>query len=216
MTEEREKKVDAISRRGGRTFYRSVATGTMSMDMSERDAIDRGWGWAVAMGTLMIVLGALAIVFPVLTSVGVALILGMVLTASGALQLIYAFGVRGWRGFLWHLLIAVTYATVGILLLVYPLGGLITLTFLLTLYLLISGIFKVVISLSSRSVSGWGWLLASGILSMILSAVIWLSWPISALWFVGLVVGIDLIMAGFSLAAVAISVHAVAEEEEEM
>lgn len=213
---DKEKKVDTIQKRGGKTFYRSVATGTMSMDVSEREAIDRGWGWAVAMGTLMIVLGALAIIYPALTSVGVELILGVVLVGAGIVQLVYAFGVRGWKGFFWHLLIAITYATIGILLLVYPLGGLVTLTFLLALYLMISGVFKAVISLSSRDVSGWGWLLASGILSVVLGVLVWLNWPLSSFWFIGLIVGIDLVMAGFSLAAMAISVHSVAEEMEEM
>lgn len=220
MTDEKEKRVDSVSKRRGsrsseqgKTFYRSIATGTMSMDVTDREAIDRGWSWAVTMGILMIVLGALAIVYPVLTSVGVTYLLGVVLAGAGLVQLVYALGVRGWRGFFWHILIAVTYGVIGVLLLTYPLGGLITLTFLLALYFLISGLFKVVISLSSREVSGWGWVLTSGILSLVLGVLIWTSWPIGSLWFIGLLVGIDLVFVGFSLAAMAIKVHSLEREE---
>src|SRR3990167_4043429 len=162
MIDEKEKNVDSISGHEGskssgqgKTFYKSVATGTMSMDVTDREAIDRGWGWAVTMGILMIILGALAIVYPTLTSVGITYLLGAILLGAGIVQLVYAFGVRGWRGFFWHVLIAVTYGVIGVMLLTYSLGGLITLTFLLALYFLISGIFKVVVSLSSRDMSGW-------------------------------------------------------------
>lgn len=213
MTDEKEKKVDSISKDEGKTFYKSVATGTMSMDVAEKKALDRGWGWGVAMGILMIILGALAIVYPVLTSVGVTLVLGVVLVGAGIVQLVYAFGVRGWRGFFWHILIAATYGVIGVMLLTYPLGGLITLTFLLALYFLISGVLKIVVSLTSRNVSGWGWVLTSGILSLILGALIWMSWPVGSLWFIGLLVGIDLVFAGFSLAAMSVSVHSTIKEE---
>lgn len=212
--EEKDKNVDSISSKSeGKTFYRSVATGTMSMDLTEREAIDRGWGWAVAMGIVMIILGALAIIYPAMTSVGVTFLLGLVLVVAGVAQLVHAFGVRGWSGFFWHLLIAITYAVIGVLLLTYPLGGLVTLTFLLAIYFLLSGIFKVVLSLSSRDTSGWGWMLTSGILSLILGVLVWTSWPVGSLWFIGLLVGIDLVLAGFSLAAMAISVHSMAKEE---
>lgn len=211
--EEKEKKVDSISQREGNTFYRSVATGTMSVDLTEKEAIDRGWGWEVTMGILMIILGALAIIYPALTSVGVTVLLGTVLAGAGIVQIVYAFGVRGWKGFFWHVLIAITYGVIGVMLLTYPLGGLVTLTFLLALYFLISGVFKVVVSLTSRNVSGWGWVLTSGITSLILGVLIWTSWPVGSLWFVGLLVGIDLVFAGVSLAAMAISVHSMAKEE---
>jgi len=219
MTEEK-KSVDSISenestetKENGKTFYESVATGTMSMDMTEVEAIDKGWGWAVTMGIVLIILGGLAIIYPAMTSVGVTMILGIILVIASVAQLVHAFGVRGWSGFFWHLLIAITYAVVGVLLLTYPLGGLVTMTFLLALYFLISGVFKIIISLSSRDVLGWGWVLASGITSLILGVLIWTSWPIGSLWFVGLLVGIDLVFAGFSLAAMAISVHSMAKEE---
>lgn len=209
----KEKNLDSISGSKGKTFYRSVATGTMSMNISDREAVDKGWGWGVTMGILMIILGALAIIYPAMTSVGVAMLLGAVLVGAGIVQIVYAFSVRGWKGFFWHVLIAITYAVIGVMLLTYPLGGIVTLTFLLALYFLISGVFKVVVSLTSRDVSGWGWVLTSGITSLILGVLIWTSWPIGSLWFVGLLVGIDLVFAGFSLAAMAISVHSMAKEE---
>lgn len=200
--------------RKGETFYKSVATGTMEMNVADVEEMDKGWGWAVVGGILMTLLGAVAIVYPAITSVSVVYLLGAVLAVGAVVQLVHAFSVRNWKGFFWHLLIAAVYAIAGVMLLVYPLGGLITLTLVLALYFFISGILKIVLSISARhSTTGWGWMLFSGILALVLGVLIWASWPIGSLWFIGLLVGIDLIVGGFSLAAMGISVHSMAKEE---
>lgn len=215
------KEMDGISRREGqgsskqgKIFYKSAMVGTMKMDASDVRALDRGWSWAVVVGILMIILGAVAIVYPALTTVGFVFLIGAVLVIGSIVQLIHAFSVRSWKGFFWHLLLAATYAIAGILLLTYPLGGLITLTFVLAMYFLLSGLFKIILSVTSRrSTTNWGWMLFSGILALVLGVLVWMAWPYDSLWFIGLLVGIDLVIGGFSLAAMGVSAHEMAQEE---
>ncbi len=197
----------AQEKKKSKTFYRSVATGAMYADRNETEAISRHWAWAVAVGIVMILLGALAIVYPAITSVGAVILLAIVLLVAGLVQFIHALNIRGWGGFFWHILVALTYAVIGILLLVYPLGGLITLTLLLSIYFVLSGIFKIVLSAVSRHASNWGWMLFSGIVAVVLGVIVFFSWPLSAIWFLGLLVGVDLVIGGFSLAALGTGAH---------
>lgn len=207
-------KSDKRKKEEGTIFYKSVMTGTMEMNAQDVREIDKGWSWAVVVGILMMVLGAIAIIYPAVTTVGVVYLLGAVLVVGSIVQIIHAFSVRSWKGFLWHLLLAVTYAIAGILLLTYPLGGLLTLTFVLAMYFLISGLIKIVLSVASKhSTTSWGWMLFSGILALFLGVMLWAGWPYDSLWFVGLVVGIDLMIGGFSLAAMGISAHKMVQED---
>ncbi len=197
----------ANEKKEGKTFYRSVATGAMYMDKSETEAMGKHWGWAVAVGIVMILLGALAIIYPAVTSVGAIMLLGIILIAGGIAQVVHAFSVRGWGGFFWHILLALVYVVIGVMLLTFPLSGAITITLLLGIYFLVSGIFKVILSLVSREIPNWGWMLFSGIVALGLGVIVLLSWPVSAIWFLGLVVGVDLVIGGFSLAALGTSAH---------
>ncbi len=191
----------AEEKKESKTFYKSVATGALYTDRNEAEALSRHWVWAVVIGIVMMVLGAIAIVYPAMTSVSAVIVLGIVLIAAAVAQFIHAINIRGWSGFFWHTLVALTYVVIGILLLVYPLGGLITLTLLLSIYLVLSGVFKIILSVVSRYVGNWGWMLFSGIVAVGLGVIVFLSWPLSTIWFLGLLVGIDLVIGGFSLAA---------------
>ena len=93
----------------GATFYRSVAMGTMEMNAADAREMDKGWSRAVVVGITMMILGGLAIIYPVLTSVGVVYLLGAVLVVGAVAQLVHAFSVRNWKGFFWHLFLVVVY-----------------------------------------------------------------------------------------------------------
>lgn len=201
-------------KRGGETFYRSVAVGTMTLEGGEVEEIESTWGWAVAAGVIMAVIGVFAMVYPVVTSVGVVFALGIALVVGALAQLVYAFTAGKVSGFLWHVLVAMVYALIGTLVLVYPLSGLATLTLLLAAYFLVSGLSKIVIAFESMETRSWGWMLVSGILSLILGVLVWTAWPVGSLWFIGLIVGIDLFFAGISLAITATSVHSLIKEEQ--
>jgi uncharacterized membrane protein HdeD (DUF308 family) len=172
------------------------------------EALSRNWGWLLALGILMIILGVFAIAAPQVATIAVPLTLGWILVISGVGEGIHAFMARGWRGFLLELLSAILYLVVGILLLTNPLKGALALTILLAGFLIVEGVFKIVTALRVREHRGWGWLLASGIISVILGLMIWAEWPASGLWVIGLLVGIQLVFTGWALVMLSLAARA--------
>ena len=168
------------------------------------EALSRNWGWLLALGILMIILGVVAMAAPVVATIAIQVMLGWLLVISGIAEGIHAFMVKEWRGFLLELLSAVLYLGVGLLLLVDPLKGALALTLILAVFLLVEGIFKIITALRVRDHRGWGWLLASGIVSVVLGVLIWKQWPTSGLWVIGLLVGIQLLFTGWSLVMLAL------------
>jgi uncharacterized membrane protein HdeD (DUF308 family) len=172
------------------------------------ETLSRNWGWLLALGILMIVLGALAIAAPYGATLAVQFALGWILVIGGIAEAIHAFMARGWGGFLLELLSAILYLVVGVLLLVNPVGGALALTIVLAVFLIVEGIFKIMMAMRVRDHRGWGWLLASGVLSVILGVLIWAEWPASGLWVIGLLVGIQLLFTGWSLVMLALAARA--------
>lgn len=161
----------------------------------------------MTLGILMLVLGSLAIIFPAATSVSVSLFLGILLLIGGVGRLIHMFSSRSWGDFVLRLIVGLIFLTAGVLLLIRPIEGTLTLTLLLGIFFVAQGITSVVGSLMSRHQRGWGWLLFSGIVSFALGALIWAELPSSAAWAIGLLVGIFLIFDGWALVMLAWEMH---------
>jgi uncharacterized membrane protein HdeD (DUF308 family) len=172
------------------------------------ETLSRNWGWLLALGILMIILGAFAIAAPYGATLAVQFALGWILVIGGIAEAIHAFMARGWGGFLLELLSAILYLVVGVLLLTNPVGGALALTIVLAVFLIVEGIFKIMMAMRVRDHRGWGWLLASGVLSVILGVLIWAEWPASGLWVIGLLVGIQLLFTGWSLVMLALAARA--------
>jgi uncharacterized membrane protein HdeD (DUF308 family) len=172
------------------------------------EVLSRNWGWLLALGILMIILGVLAIGAPTYATLAVQAALGWILIIGGIAEGIHAFMAQGWRGFLLELLSAILYIAVGILLLVNPVTGALALTVVLAVFLVVEGLFKAIMALRVRDHRGWGWILASGILSILLGVLIWAEWPASGLWVIGLLVGIQLLFTGWSLVMLALAARA--------
>jgi uncharacterized membrane protein HdeD (DUF308 family) len=172
------------------------------------EVLSRNWGWLLAFGILMIILGMFAIGAPAVATVAVQIMLGWILVIGGIAEGIHAFMAQGWRGFLLELLSAILYLGVGVLLLVNPVAGALALTVVLAVFLIVEGIFKIIMATRVRDHRGWGWLLASGILSVILGVLIWAEWPASGLWVIGLLVGIQLLFTGWALVMLALAARA--------
>jgi uncharacterized membrane protein HdeD (DUF308 family) len=172
------------------------------------EVLSRNWGWLLAFGILMVVLGMVAIAIPKPATLAVQVALGWILVIGGIAEGIHAFMAQGWRGFLLELLSAILYLVVGVLLLVNPVEGALALTIVLAAFLIVEGIFKIIMAMRVRDHRGWGWLLASGILSVILGALIWAEWPASGLWVIGLLVGIQLLFTGWALVMLALAARA--------
>ena len=172
------------------------------------DVLSRNWGWLLALAILLILLGLMAIAAPAYATFAVQALLGWILITGGIAQGVHAFMARGWGGFLFELLSAFLYLAVGALLLVNPVEGALALTIVLAAFLVVEGIFKMVMAWRVRGHARWGWLLASGILSLILGVLIWAEWPSSALWVIGLLVGVHLLFTGWALIMVALAARA--------
>jgi uncharacterized membrane protein HdeD (DUF308 family) len=149
-------------------------------------------------GIFFIILGTLAVLLPVAFTFGVGFFIGWILLLSGIIQGFRTFKTRHSPGFWPSLLSALLSIVMGILLLVYPVEGVLSLTLLLTIFFAIEGIMKIVLSFNLRPFKRWGWLFVSGLISLAMAFIIWSGWPGTALWVIGLLVGINMIFLGFS------------------
>lgn len=172
---------------------------------SPQTAFREGWGWLVVLGTALIALGCAAICVPIAVTFAVELILGWVLVVGGIVQGIHAFRSRGTSAVFPTTLIAILYFIVGVLLLAYPLQGVLTLTLLLAIFFVLEGVFKMGMAWQTRSAGSWGWLFFSGVVAFVLGLFIWLAWPAVAAWLIGLLVGIDLLFGGCAMIMYAIA-----------
>jgi len=174
--------------------------------------INASWGWFMSLGVVLMALGAIAIAVPAMATLAVELLIGWILIFGAVMHIIDAFWIHHLRQSFFELLLGILYLVIGILLLSHPLKGVITLTLLLAIFFLAGGIFKVVLALELHTVTNWGWLLASGILALVLGGLILKGLPSSAGWAIGLLLGIDLIVTGWSIFAIALAAHAITKK----
>ena len=153
------------------------------------------WGWFVALGALLMILGLVALGSVVVASLASAIAIGMLMLIGGVVETVGAFWSRHWSGFFLHLLSGVLSVVVGVLFLRAPVGALLALTLLLACLLMVGGLFRIVAALTYRFAS-WGWPLLGGVIDMILGVMVWQQWPASALWVIGMFLGISLIFRG--------------------
>lgn len=167
----------------------------------------RNWGWLLALGICLLILGIIALLDSIFVTVISMLFFGWILVIAGIVEGVQAFRHRSGGHLFLHLLNAALAIVVGALLLRRPLAGAVVMTLLLAMYFAVAGIFRIVAALSVR-VPGWGWALFNGIVTLILGILIWARWPVSGLWVIGLFIGIDLIIVGWSQVMTATAVRA--------
>jgi uncharacterized membrane protein HdeD (DUF308 family) len=155
-------------------------------------ALRGNWLWFVLLGVALILVGDVVLGSEVIASLATAIAIGALMLISGVTETIGAFWCKGWSGF-FFLLSGLLSIIVGVLFLRAPLGALLAL--LLACFLLVSGLFRIIAALSYRF-AAWNWSLVSGIIDVILGIMIWQQWPASALWVLGLFLGISLVFRG--------------------
>jgi uncharacterized membrane protein HdeD (DUF308 family) len=169
-------------------------------------ALRGNWVWFVALGVSLVVLGMLALGSVVIASFATAVAIGVLLILSGIAEMVGAFWCRGWSGFFLHLLSGLLAAVVGLLFIRAPVGALLALTLLVTSLLMVGGTFKIVAALSYRFY-GWVWALVSGVIDVVLGLLIWHDLPASALWVIGLFVGINIVFRGINWIALGLALR---------
>jgi uncharacterized membrane protein HdeD (DUF308 family) len=169
-------------------------------------AIRRHWGLFLFEGIVLLVLGILALLAPMIASVAATIFFGWILLIAGIVGLIQTFRARQVPGFWWSLISGVVALVAGALLLWRPLAGTLSLTAVLIAFLLVEGVVTIMYALEHRSaLSGrWGWILAAGILDVGLGILLFLGLPGTALWALGVLLGIDLIFGGWALILMAL------------
>jgi uncharacterized membrane protein HdeD (DUF308 family) len=176
-----------------------VSTGTNSeWHLIGTEEIRRGWGWLLALGIVLVILGLAALSWSVLTTLVSVVFFGWLLLIGGILSVIHAFIRRRWGGFFLELFAGLLYFMVGLMIVGHPAASAVALTLLISVFLLIGGIFRIVTALTIGFHHRM-WMLLNGGISLLLGALIWAEWPVSGLWVIGLFIGIDMIFYGWSL-----------------
>nr|WP_159063749.1 HdeD family acid-resistance protein [Thaumasiovibrio occultus] len=164
-------------------------------------------------GIVMFIAGIIAIISPLAAGLSITVVLGLFMLIGGLAQLALVFGAKSASSVIWLLGVAVLYLIVGGVVLAHPVAALETLTLVLAGYFVLSGLFEIFAALQARPSAGWGWIMCTGIISVLLGAMIWNQYPVSGVWALGTLVGIRLITNGMTLFAVGKSVEKAAENE---
>lgn len=162
-------------------------------------AITGKWGWFIALGIGELILGGVASTNLLAASLASVLMIGAAITVAGLLQIFHAFSARGPGGVLLWLLAGVVYAAAGAIILYDPIFASLTLSLTAGVFITISGIMRVWVGFHARPAAGWGWLVAAGVLTICVGAVVVAAWPAIGLWFLGAMLVADLVFQGWGL-----------------
>ena len=155
-------------------------------------------GWFTAIAILFIVLGIVAIAEPWTAGLAAAMLVGWLLVIAGAVHLVAALRAGSTGGTIWQALIGLVYVAGGVYFLMNPLLALGTLTLFLAVILLVEAVIEFFTYLRERGVEGSSWLLMNSLVTLFLGALIWIHWPSSAVWAIGTLIGVNLLMRGIS------------------
>jgi len=171
-------------------------------------ALHEHWGLFLAEGIILVLLGVIAIVVPPIATIAFTLIVGWVFLFGGAAGLFTTFYI-GWRmpGFWWSLISALIGIAAGLVLLARPVTGSLSLTLVLIAFFVVEGVASIMFAIEHRNqlIGRWGWMLVSGIIDLILAIIIFAGLPETAVWALGLLVGINMLFGGSALIAIALA-----------
>lgn len=154
------------------------------------------WRWFIGLGIIAVVLGFLALLDTVFVTLASVVFLGILLLMAGFAQIFHACSLKEWKGFLLSALAGLVYIICGILLMGEPVTGSVALTIFIAVCFCVGGVMRIIIALDHRNTGGWGFLLFSGILGVILGLFLGLM-PWQGLWLIGFMIAFDLMFIGF-------------------
>lgn len=157
-------------------------------------------------GIALAVFGGIAMAAPALAGTAVVFVIGALLVVSGVFQFVQGLREPAWASKLLEMILGAIAVVAGIAVLAHPLLGLKTLAIVLAVFFVIEGVWKILASFSFRPAPGWIAMLISGILGLVLAYLIFSNWPLSGIWAVGILVGVDLVVTGASMIALALTI----------
>ncbi len=174
----------------------------------------QGWWWFLLLGVLLVVLGTAAIVFPLFTvgmTLGAMVVLGVMLMAAGIATIIGAFWAGQWSGLLLQLLVGILYLWCGYIAADRPGRAALAVTLFLAALFIVLGLFRIVAALVVKFPQ-WGWSLLNGVVTFLAGVVIYRHAPLDALWVIGLLIGLEMILHGWTWIMLATAVRRIPAE----
>jgi uncharacterized membrane protein HdeD (DUF308 family) len=178
--------------------------GATQLDPEVREGLARGWKGLMAVGIVAIAIGCIAILVPAVAAVGTAIFIGVILLIAGVFLVAAAFSAHTIGSVILRLIWAILTVLVGVWLIAEPHNGTLTLTLILGIYFLFMGLTRVAVAFAGRGQPGAGLVGLSGFAGLLIGILVLAKFPSSADWAIGLLVGIDLIFAGWTLTSVAL------------
>ena len=173
-------------------------------------SLGKNWGWLLALGIAFVILGIIGLGMSVGLTLASVLFFGVMILLGGIFQLIDTFKCTGWKGIVWHVLIGLLYVAAGIALISDPIVGSMIITILLGGVLLAVGLMRIIMGFQLKGHGGaWGWVLLSGVITLLLGFMILSRWPASGLFVIGLFIAIEMIMNGWTYIMMALAAKAV-------
>jgi uncharacterized membrane protein HdeD (DUF308 family) len=181
----------------------SVEAAAQALREATREVVRRYSTWYLIQGVLMVLAGIVALVYPFVSTVALVVVLGWLLIFSGIVQGISLIGAQNVPNFWLQLVSVVLSIIVGVLFLRRPGEAVVTLTLLLIVFFMVEGFAKLLFSLTIRPLPNWGWVFASGIIGILLSIYLFANLTTTAVWLLGVLLGIQLIFEGVALSSLA-------------
>ncbi len=162
---------------------------------------------SILWGVALVVLGVLAVGSPLLAAVAVESAIAWLIVFAGGVHIVLAFRSHGAGSMIWRLLVGLAYVAFGGYLLFRPLLGVASLTLLLAALFVIEGVLDLILYSKMRALRGSSWVLIDGVITLLLGLMIYMQWPSSALWAIGLLVGISMMISGLSRVAMSLAIR---------
>lgn len=166
------------------------------------EAAHKMWGWLLTLGIALIVLGGFAVYYATVATVASVIAFGVIIALAGAAEIAAAFMSRGAGHVILMLLLGALDILVGLMLIGHPGIGALVLTLFLAMLFLFSGVYRFTVALWLQF-PHYGWFAFSALVSIALGILLWIQWPASAYWFIGLAVGINFVIAGWAWSSLA-------------
>jgi uncharacterized membrane protein HdeD (DUF308 family) len=162
---------------------------------------------SILWGVLLVVFGFIAIGAPFLAAVAVSAVVAWLIVLAGIVHVAVAFHSHGAGSVIWKLLVGLAYLVFGGYMLVHPVLSVASLTLVLAALFVIEGVLNIVLYFKMRPLHGSIWVLVDGLITLLLGAMIYLQWPFSATWAIGILVGVSMMISGFTRIALSSAVR---------
>jgi uncharacterized membrane protein HdeD (DUF308 family) len=164
------------------------------------------WGWFLTLGIIMLLLGIVAFIITPAATIGTVLVLGWLIVISGVVEAIHAFRMRKWGGIFLHFVGGILGVLIGLLIVTHPVAGALAWTLLFASFFTVIGIFRTVAAIQLKF-PNWGWAVFDGVVTLGLGILLWAEWPWSGFWFMGVAVGVSLVLRGWAYMMLAFALH---------